>query len=198
MRYSGGAVLFLPRFIRKIYCVVVDTITTALLRLAVAQCGSQTRFSRGVYVQNPAAVTFGDLCFVGKDVTIGTEIPGQRLTIGDHVQINAGVMLDHTGVLTIGSDVMISEDARIYSHDHGFNARSKPLPLSKQIGDKAWIGARAIILPQCRVIGEGAIIGAGSVVARDVPAYGLVVGNPARLLGDWRLRSREQSEKASP
>lgn len=49
------------------------------------------------------------------------------------------------------------------------------------IGHDVWIGARAIILSGVTV-GDGAIIGAGAVVARDVPAYGIVVGNPGRLL----------------
>lgn len=49
------------------------------------------------------------------------------------------------------------------------------------IGHDVWVGARAIILSGV-TIGDGAIVGAGAVVARDVPAYGIVVGNPAKLL----------------
>lgn len=50
-----------------------------------------------------------------------------------------------------------------------------------RIGNDVWIGARAIILSGVTV-GDGAIIGAGAVVAKDVPPYGIVVGNPAKLL----------------
>ncbi len=50
-----------------------------------------------------------------------------------------------------------------------------------QIGNDVWIGARAIILSGV-TIGDGAIVAAGAVVARDVPAYGIVAGNPARLI----------------
>ncbi len=50
-----------------------------------------------------------------------------------------------------------------------------------RIGNDVWIGARAMILSGVTV-GDGAIIGAGAVVARDVSAYGIVVGNPAVLL----------------
>ncbi|ALM51214.1 hypothetical protein [Halomonas huangheensis] len=49
------------------------------------------------------------------------------------------------------------------------------------IGHDVWIGHGAIILPG-NTIGNGAIVGAGSVVTRDVPAYHIVVGNPARVL----------------
>jgi virginiamycin A acetyltransferase len=50
------------------------------------------------------------------------------------------------------------------------------------IGDDVWIGHNAMILPGCKAIGRGAIIGAGAIVTRDVPAYAIVAGNPAKLL----------------
>lgn len=48
------------------------------------------------------------------------------------------------------------------------------------IGHDVWIGARAIILSGVTV-GHGAIVGAGAVVSRDVPPYGIAVGNPATV-----------------
>jgi phosphonate metabolism protein (transferase hexapeptide repeat family) len=49
------------------------------------------------------------------------------------------------------------------------------------IGHDVWIGHGAIVLPGRR-IGTGAVIGAGSVVTKDVPAYTIAVGNPARVV----------------
>ena len=49
------------------------------------------------------------------------------------------------------------------------------------IGHDVWIGHGAIVLPG-RTIGNGAVIGAGAVVTKDVPAYAIAVGNPARVL----------------
>jgi phosphonate metabolism protein (transferase hexapeptide repeat family) len=49
------------------------------------------------------------------------------------------------------------------------------------IGHDVWIGHGAIVLPGRR-IGTGAVVGAGAVVTKDVPAYGVVVGNPARVV----------------
>ena len=49
------------------------------------------------------------------------------------------------------------------------------------VGNDVWFGYGAFVLPGVR-IGHGAIIGAGSVVTGDVPAYGIVAGNPARLV----------------
>lgn len=50
------------------------------------------------------------------------------------------------------------------------------------IGSDVWIGMNAIICPGCHDIGDGAIIAAGAVVTRDVPAYTIIGGNPARTL----------------
>jgi phosphonate metabolism protein (transferase hexapeptide repeat family) len=48
-----------------------------------------------------------------------------------------------------------------------------------QIGHDAWIGHGAVILPG-RSIGTGAVVAAGAIVTKDVPAYTIVAGNPAR------------------
>ena len=49
------------------------------------------------------------------------------------------------------------------------------------IGNDVWLGNGSTVLPGV-TIGHGAIVGAGSVVSHDVPAYGIAVGNPARLV----------------
>lgn len=53
--------------------------------------------------------------------------------------------------------------------------------LDVKIGNDVWIGANAVILKGVSV-GDGAIVGASSVVTKDVPAYAVVVGNPAKIL----------------
>jgi virginiamycin A acetyltransferase len=49
------------------------------------------------------------------------------------------------------------------------------------VGNDVWIGYEAVVMPGVR-IGDGAIVAAGAVVTKNVPAYGVVAGNPARLV----------------
>jgi hypothetical protein len=61
------------------------------------------------------------------------------------------------------------------------NYRDNPQKMSPVIGHDVWIGMSAWIMPGVRV-GNGAVIAARSVVTKDVPDFGIVGGNPARLI----------------
>jgi acetyltransferase-like isoleucine patch superfamily enzyme len=60
------------------------------------------------------------------------------------------------------------------------------------IGDRVWIGYRAIVLPGVK-IGEAAVVGAGALVTKDVEPYAIVAGNPARKLGERAVECGETS-----
>ncbi len=110
---------------------------------------------------------------------------GPGIRIGQRSVINFGTLLDGRRYpITIGADVSIGPEASILTLGHDprsplFADRGGPVV----IGDRAWIGYRAIVLPDVS-IGEGAVVGAGSVVSRDVPPYAIVAGNPARVIGE--------------
>ena len=86
--------------------------------------------------------------------------------IGNHVAIIGGVTL-------------LTASHRIDSP--GWQQFVKPIVVE----DLAWIATGVTILPGIR-IGKGAVVGAGAVVSKDVPDYGIVVGNPAMLLNKKR------------
>ena len=62
--------------------------------------------------------------------------------------------------------------------------------VSVAVRRNAWVGARAILLGGAEV-GEGAIVGAGAVVDFPVPAYAIVAGNPARIVGSSPPRAKD-------
>lgn len=107
-----------------------------------------------------------------------------RLTIGEGTLVNRGVYLDNRGGITLGANVSIAHDSKIYTmghdvHDPGFATRARPV----RIDDHAVVFAGAMIMPGVH-LGRGAVVMAGSVVTHDVPERRIVGGNPARDLGE--------------
>lgn len=110
-----------------------------------------------------------------------------QLRVGDHVRIGSGCLFFCMGGLTIGANTQISRNVVIYTGNHDVDGDA--IPYSNQyelapvsIGESVWIGMNAAILPGV-TIGDGAIIGLGTVVSKDVPAGGIVVGAAQRLVG---------------
>lgn len=154
-------------------------------RMTITAVGRGTRIFRGVKFADPSKVALGSDCLVWSGVRVTADGRQKNLKIDDRCQINRGVLLDVSGNLSIGRDTLISEEAVLYTHHHGLDPKSFPVPVDKIIGENVWIGMRAIVLPQCASIGDGAVVGAGAVVSRNVPAGAIVAGSPARVVG-WR------------
>ena len=107
-------------------------------------------------------------------------------TMGRGSVVNQRCRLDTRGGITIGDDVAVSAEVCVLTADHDlqsptFAGRHRPVV----IGDRAFVGTRATILPGVTV-GPGAAVAAGAVVTRDVPAYTIVAGVPARPIGTRR------------
>lgn len=84
--------------------------------------------------------------------------------------------------VTIGENFVSSANSMIIAHDASlYNHIKKHRVEEIIIGDNVFLGAGAIILPGV-IVGNGAIIGAGSIVTKDIKAYTVVAGNPARYI----------------
>jgi acetyltransferase-like isoleucine patch superfamily enzyme len=121
-------------------------------------------------------------------IAMGCFITGENIKIGNNTAINRFTYLDGRSKLYIGNNVNISHYTLIQTLTHDpqsphFSAIGKPVAIL----DNVWIGARAIILPGV-TIGEGAVVAAGAIVTKDVPAYSIVAGCPAKNIG---TRNRE-------
>lgn len=116
----------------------------------------------------------GDNCNINAQVLIENDV-----IIGNNVTVKSGVQLwDGTRV---EDDVFIGPNAT-FTND--LMPRSKQYPetfLGITLKQGASIGANATLLPGVTV-GERAMVGAGAVVTEDVPAYAVVVGNPAKVI----------------
>ncbi|MEQ4719552.1 acyltransferase [Nonomuraea sp. B19D2] len=156
------------------------------------------------------------------------------LRMGDHCYIAAHAYVTHDIVMgddctinpyaVVRGNVVLGNAVRVGAHTSllGFNHSTAPdRPVFRQattskgirIGDDVWIGSNVVVLDGV-TIGDHAIVGAGAVVTKDVPAWAMVAGNPARrirdrrasrpapaagqdlerLLADFAARAREQAE----
>ena len=110
--------------------------------------------------------------------------------VGANTWVGPGTILDGTGGLTIGDYCSISSGVHIYTHDTvkwavtGGRAAYERAPVT--IHDCCYVGPQAVIARGVSV-GPHAIVGALSFVNADVPAYAVVVGAPARVIGTIEL-----------
>ena len=105
-----------------------------------------------------------------------------KFKIGNHSVINFGCYLDNRRGITIGNNVGIAHNTKIYTLGHNIESpkfETKGAPVN--IEDDAFIFSNAIIMPGV-TIGHGAIVLAGSVVTKDIPEWTVVGGNPAKVI----------------
>jgi acetyltransferase-like isoleucine patch superfamily enzyme len=132
---------------------------------------------------------------------------GGSIDIGAHVYIGPYCVLYGHGGLVIGRHAMIGAHTVIIPANHGFARIDVPMaaqPLTREgitIGEDVWIGSGCRILDGVQ-IGRGAVIGAGSVVTKDVEAYGVAYGVPARVVWNRaeavRARTMHRGPDAPP
>lgn len=146
-----------------------------------ARIGSGTSIWHQAQVRE--GVSLGRNCIVGKGVYIDLNVQ-----VGDNVKIQNGASVYHGATIEdgvfIGPHACLTNDKlpRAINPDASLKGADdwQVSPIVIRFG--AAIGAQSVVLPGVTV-GRWAMVGSGSVVTRDVPDYGLVWGNPARLHG---------------
>lgn len=132
-------------------------------------------------------------CCVGDETKIGTfveiqknSVIGNRCKISSHTFICEGVEI--ADEVFIGHGVMFTNDSypRATTAEGHLQTDTDWKVLPTRVRRRASIGSNATILPGV-TIGESAMVGAGAVVTRDVPDHAIVVGVPARIVGDVRI-----------
>lgn len=141
-------------------------------------------FRKGVVIHHDSV--FSGVDFLGKaTIEPYCRLSGDpKIVIGDNFYMNTGCHIQ--GNIVFGRDVMIGPKTVIWGRDHKIELG---LPMILQghikrniiIGDDVWISSNVTVLKGV-TIGTGAVIGAGAIVTKDVPEYGIAVGNPARVV----------------
>jgi acetyltransferase-like isoleucine patch superfamily enzyme len=107
--------------------------------------------------------------------------PGATITIGHGTYLNRNTEIVAGQRVTIGRDCKIARDVIIMDTDQHALPFSDLVVKPVEIGDRVWIGSRAIVLKGV-IIGDDSIIGAGAVVTKSVPPRSVVVGPAARVI----------------
>lgn len=142
-------------------------------------------------------VSIGNDCLI--EGSLYTETETAKLTIYNNVYVGGGTVIDCVKEITVHDDVLIAANCLIMdsnNHSISYSIRKNDLrdwrnncqhdwertKSSSVVLEKGcWIGAHAIILKGV-TIGEGAVVGAGSVVTKDIEAYTICAGNPAKFI----------------
>ena len=108
---------------------------------------------------------------------------GMNIAVGKNVFINSGCKFQDQGGIVIGDGALIGHNVVLATLNHSLAVRDRQdlIPGPIRIGKNAWIGSNVTILPGVTV-GDGAVVAAGAVVTKDVPAYPVAGGVPARVL----------------
>lgn len=133
-------------------------------------------------------------CIIGDDTKIGTFVEiqknviiGNRCKVSSHSFLCEGIILEDE--VFIGHGVMFTNDVypRATNEDGSLKTDSDWHVVRTLVKFGASIGSNATVLPGV-TIGKKAIIGAGAVVTKDVADYAIVVGVPARIVGNVNER----------
>jgi UDP-2-acetamido-3-amino-2,3-dideoxy-glucuronate N-acetyltransferase len=137
--------------------------------------------------------TIGDETKIGAFVEIQKNVTvGNRCKISSHSFLCDGVVLEDE--VFVGHGVMFTNDLypRATNEDGSLKTESDWDAVQTLVKHGASLGSNATVLPGV-TIGKKVIVGAGAVVTGDVPDYAIVVGVPARIVGD--VRNRDTSKE---
>ena len=154
--------------------------------------GKNVLIDAGVLISGPENISIGEYTWIDSFVRLEGVLG--EIKIGRRVHVASGSILSGGGGLEIQDYVGIGAGAKIYTNSEapidGKRMSGPMIPWKHKgyirkpilIEKDAVVGANSVVLPGV-CIGEGAVIGANSLVTRDIPAWSIAVGVPARVAG---------------
>ncbi|GHC61365.1 WcaF family extracellular polysaccharide biosynthesis acetyltransferase [Roseibacillus persicicus] len=105
-----------------------------------------------------------------------------NIALGDEVGVGNGAILYSQDRIEIGNRAVISQGAHLCTGTHDYDKQGFPLVTKPiVIGSNVWVAAEAFVHPGVK-IGDGSVVGARSVVTKDLPAWMVCSGFPAKPL----------------
>ena len=134
--------------------------------------------------QNAGKIEIGESTFIGEGCRIYAV---DSIKIGSRVQIAHNCNVFDNNIHSLDPDLRFEEfKSNTTKGVIKLNAlNEKPVVIE----DDVWVGANCAILKGVK-LAKGAVVGVGSVVVKDVPAYTIVAGNPAKIIGEVPMGRR--------
>lgn len=187
-------------FIKRIICKITSIVHIMQFKFKIKG------LHKSVIIKNPERICVGRNCTIGENSyllcwntyfcpTFSQKL-NSSLVIGNNFSATRNLTIQCCNNINIGNDVLIASNVFICDYNHGIDVKESSYRNNKLktdeviISDGVWIGQGVYILPGVH-IGKRAIIGAGSVVTKDVPAYCIAVGNPARIVKQFNLEKNK-------
>lgn len=160
----------------------------------MAEAGNCCYFRSVAQLHDPQFIHIGSNNGFGRELYLtawGVSKNNPVLRIGSNCSFGAYNHITCANRVTIGDSLLTGKWVTITDNSHGetdkatLDMRPQKRPITSKgpvtIGNNVWIGDKATILPGV-TIGDGAVIAANAVVTKDVPAYSVVGGNPAKII----------------
>lgn len=200
-----GLLLFFIKFFARIY--TLDTseningaqnfVYSNWIKCFLMRCGQNTMIQKGCHVYGANHIAIGSHTLIQSYSSIEAHYyyRGQsfspKILIGDGCNIGQYNHISAVNSIAIGNNLLTGRRVTISDNNHGqFTKQDLLKPpadraiFSKRgviIGNNVWIGENACVLSGVQ-IGDGAIIAANAVVTKDIPAYSLAAGVPAKVI----------------
>ncbi|MBI4396693.1 MAG: flippase-like domain-containing protein [Elusimicrobia bacterium] len=188
-------------------------------RFLFRRCGRGVVIGRNVTLRRPGQVSIGDGSMIDDDCVISVRgsdafeirigkgvLVGRRsevltrsgsIELEDYADIGSHCRISSPGGVRIGKNVLVASFCSIGGAQHRFDRTDVPIRMQGNaetggvvIEDDVWLGA-GVIVNGGVTVGRGCVVGAGSVVTRNLPAYSVAYGVPAKVV---RFRDGKKEE----
>lgn len=190
----------------KLYNKIENLLTrvrSLLFKNIVKDCGKKIIVGKDITINSPHSLHIGNNVSIGKhtfflpcDYYAGVKYT-PNITIGDGCHIGIRNSFACVDRIIIGKNVLFAGYVHITDHSHGYEDVARPITPQQLvckgpviIEDDCWLGFSCEILSGVH-IGKHCIVAARAVVTKDVPAYSIVAGNPARIVKQFNFETKK-------
>lgn len=187
--------LYSPQMHKKMV-FLMDFFYTSWIKKSFKHFGKDSFVNRKIYLGGAQFISIGHRSVIHNETTLfacekrGDQLFNPEITIGDDCSIGQFCNISCCNKIYVGNGVSLGRRVMLNDNSHGLldidslNVPVEHRPLISKgaiwIGNNAWIGENVCVLGNVR-IGNGAVVAAGAVVTKDVPAYSVVAGVPAKV-----------------